>query len=156
MIKVFISHKREDALTASRIANELKAIGVSYYLDLLDINTTRSGKELTDHIKRNLNDCTDIIVVISESTRYSQWVPFEVGMSAQNDMPTATFLQSDITLPDFLEYWPRLKQPSDILKYISARNEVIKKYSSRYLYENAETRKSQTAEFYSILKSRLN
>lgn len=51
---------------------------------------------------------------MSDSTRYSQWVPFEVGMSAQNDMPTATFLQENVALPDFLEYWPRLKQPSDI------------------------------------------
>ena len=93
MIKIFISHKQEDSYTANKIANELKAMNIPYYLDVLDFSTTGSGKELTDHIKQNLNDCTDIIVVMSEHTRYSQWVPFEVGMSAQNDMPTATFLQ---------------------------------------------------------------
>lgn len=128
---------------------------MSYYLDILDYSVTRSGKELTDHIKKNLNDCTDIIVVMSESTRYSQWVPFEVGMSAQIDMPTATFLQENVSLPDFLVYWPRLKQPSDIRKYIAARYEVQREYASKYLFKSAEMRMSQTARFYDVLKQRL-
>ena len=155
MIKVFISHKLEDSYTANKIANELKALNVPYYLDILDHSVTRSGKELTDHIKRNLNDCTDIIVVMSESTRYSQWVPFEVGMSSQKDMPTATFLQESVSLPDFLVYWPRLKQPSDIRKYIATRHEIQREYASKYLFESAEIRRSQTARFYDVLKQRL-
>lgn len=155
MIKVFISHKQEDSYSANRIANELKAINVPCYLDILDHSITRSGKELTDHIKKNLNDCTDIIVVMSESTRNSQWVPFEVGMSAQSDMPTATFLQEDVLLPDFLAYWPRLKQPSDIRKYIAVRNEVQHEYTYKYLFESVDSRESQTAKFYDVLKQRL-
>ena len=154
-MKIFISHKQEDSYEASRIANELKMLHVSYYLDLMDYRITNSGKELTDHIKANLNDCTDIIVVISQNTKYSQWVPFEVGMSAQVDMPTATFLQENIDLPDFLEYWPRLKHPSDIQKYVEARNEVKREYFSKSLLESAEMRASQTAKFYEVLKQRL-
>lgn len=41
------------------------------------------GKALTEHIKENLNSCTDVIVVMSELTKKSWWVPFEIGMSAQ-------------------------------------------------------------------------
>ncbi len=155
MIKVFISHKQEDSYTANKIAEALKEMNVPYYLDILDFSTTRSGKELTDHIKRNLNDCTDIIVVMSESTRYSQWVPFEVGMSAQNDMPTVTYLQENVSLPDFLAYWPRLKQPSDIRKYVTTRNEVQREYESKFVYETSEVRQSQTERFYNVLKQRL-
>lgn len=155
MIKVFISHKQEDSYTANKIANELKAMSIPYYLDILDFSITKSGKELTDHIKSKLNDCTDIIVVMSELSRYSQWIPFEVGMSAQTNMPTATFLQENVSLPDFLEYWPRLKQPSDIRKYISARKEVRQEYLGKHLYESAEIRQSETARFYSVLKQRL-
>lgn len=91
MIKIFISHKQEDSYVASKIANELEMMGIPYYLDVLNFTTATNGKELTDHIKQNLNKCTDIIVVMSEVTKHSQWVPFEVGMAAQNDMPTATF-----------------------------------------------------------------
>lgn len=155
MIKVFISHKQEDSSVANKIANELQALKTPFYLDVLDYNITKSGKELTDHIKKNLNDCTDIIVVMSEATKFSQWVPFEVGMSAQNDMPTATFLQENVAVPEFLAYWPRLKQPSDIRKYIDARNEVQHEYLAKYLFETVRPYKSQTERFYDVLKKRL-
>lgn len=155
MIKVFISHKKEDSYIASRIANELNAMEIPYYLDLLDFTVTRNGKELTDHIKRNLNNCTDIIVIMSAATRYSQWVPFEVGMSTQNDMPTATFLQENVSLPEFLDYWPRLKQPSDIRKYIAVRKSVQKEFSTRFNFDMAESQRSQTERFYDVLKRQL-
>ena len=128
-MKIFISHKQEDSDTANRLAGELRLLGIPYYLDILDSTVTTSGRALTEHIKRNLNDCTDIIVIMSEATRLSQWVPFEVGMSAQNDMPTATFLKSSVSLPEFLEYWPRLKYTSDIATYVSARRDVQNEYA---------------------------
>lgn len=151
-MKIFISHKQEDSDTANRLAGELRLLGIPYYLDILDSTVTTSGRALTEHIKRNLNDCTDIIVIMSEATRLSQWVPFEVGMSAQNDMPTATFLKSSVSLPEFLEYWPRLKYPSDIAKYVSTRREVQDEYVR---YDMAQTTKSQTERFYDVLKRRL-
>ena len=154
-MKIFISHKQEDSDTANRLAGELRLLGIPYYLDILDSTVTTSGRALTEHIKRNLNDCTDIIVIMSEATRLSQWVPFEVGMSAQNDMPTATFLKSSVSLPEFLEYWPRLKYTSDIATYVSARREVQNEYSKKSIYEMAQTTKSQTERFYDVLKRRL-
>ena len=52
-MKIFISHKQEDALTANQIASELRAIHVDYYLDLLDSSVTQSGRELTkSHTKQ--------------------------------------------------------------------------------------------------------
>lgn len=155
MIKIFISHKNEDSLIARNIASELKVINIPYYFDVLDVEIIESGKELTDHIKKNLNDCTDIIVVMSSITKYSQWVPFEIGMAAQNDMPTATFLQENVVVPDFLEYWPRLKQPSDIKKYVSVRKEIQEEYSSKYFLESSKPHISQIAKFYDVLKQRL-
>lgn len=155
-MKIFLSHKREDSYEANQIALHLAMLGIPYYLDILDSKVTDSGKELTEHIKKNLNDCTDIIVVISEAKRYSQWVPFEVGMSAQKDMPTATFLKSNVLLPEFLEYWPRLKQPGDIGKYVAARREVQDEYEKRSLhYDFAQMYQSQTERFYDVLKRRL-
>ena len=154
-MKIFISHKQEDSDTANRLAGELRLLGIPYYLDILDSTVTTSGRALTEHIKRNLNDCTDIIVIMSEATRLSQWVPFEVGMSAQNDMPTATFLKSSVSLPEFLEYWPRLKYTSDIATYVSARREVQNEDAKKSIYEMAQTTKSQTERFYDVLKRRL-
>ncbi len=155
-MKIFISHKQQDALSANQMASELRAINVDYYLDLLDSSVVQSGRKLTNHIKRNLNDCTDIIVIMSNLTRFSQWVPFEVGMAAQIDMPTATFLQEDVSLPDFLQYWPRLKKVSDIRKYVLARNDVDREYQQyRSIYESATYQKRKTERFYDVLKQRL-
>ena len=52
MIKIFISHKQEDSYTANKIANELKAMNIPYYLDVLDFSATGNGKEITDHINK--------------------------------------------------------------------------------------------------------
>lgn len=152
MIKVFISHKQEDSCTAMKIVCELQRINIPYYLDVLDAGVVGDGKKLTDHVKQTLNDCTDMIVVMSELTKYSQWVPFEVGMSAQNDMPTATFLKDGVVLPDFLVYWPRLKQPSDIGKYIAVRKAVQYEYELKHSFETAENRRHQIEKFYDVLK----
>lgn len=155
-MRVFISHKQEDAKIAKMVFDKFKALEVDCYLDLLDNSISGSGKELTNHIKSNLNNCTDIVVVMSERTRFSQWVPFEVGMSAQINMPTATFLNEYVTLPDFLEYWPRLKYLSDINEYVKARKEVFEQSNYKGIYESASMHsRNQVDEFYSLLKGRL-
>lgn len=151
-MRIFISHKLEDAFTASQIAKELKELKVDCYLDLLDNSLIQNGQALTNHIRANLNQCTDIFVVMSNITRLSQWVPFEVGMAAQKDMPTATFLKEDVSLPEFLQYWPRLKKYTDIKEYVSARNDVDREYRS--IYESA-SHKTKTERFYDVLKKRL-
>ena len=99
-MKVFISHKNVDSEQAIALQAAFKKNQVDTYLDVLDSSISGGGKELTDHIKRNLNLCSDILVVMSRATKDSWWVPFEVGMSAQIDMPTASFLQANIDLPD--------------------------------------------------------
>lgn len=155
-MKIFIFHKKEDAFTANQIASELELSNVDYYLDVLDTSVTQDGKELTDHIRESLNECTDIIVVMSSITRFSQWVPFEVGMAAQIDMPTATFLKEDVELPDFLQYWPRLKRAADIRKYVSASNDVDREYQMYHaIYEEATYQKKRVERFYDVLKQRL-
>ena len=154
-MKFFISHKQEDASTAILIAEELTHMGISAYLDVLDNTVTRSGKEMTEHIKNKLNDCTDIIVVMSRFTLSSQWVPFEVGIAAQRDLPTATFLRAEVPLPEFLEYWPRLKYSSDIKKYVEAKQQVDLEYSTSFHMDQYTYATSKTDRFYTVLKRKL-
>lgn len=154
-MKFFISHKQEDAATALRIEMELRKQGIPVYLDVLDSTVTSSGREMTEHIKEKINDCTDIIVIMSQLTRLSQWVPFEVGIAAQRDLPTATFLRADIQLPEFLEYWPRLKYTSDILKYVAAKREVDMEYRNIYQFNQYARPEAKTDRFYTVLKNRL-
>ena len=158
-MKVFISHKREDQGIALAVESAFKLQHVDTYLDVLDSNLSTGSEALTKHIRTELNHCTDIIVVISKLTKLSWWVPFEIGMSAQIDMPTASFLSSDETLPSYLSYWPRLTSISQIQTYVDTRKRVKK----QILHEDAalehtiyaSQRRNETAEFYRQLKQAL-
>lgn len=155
-MKVFISHKKEDSGLALAIQSAFSKNGVTSYLDVLDSSITSGGKELTEHIKSNLNTCSDIIVVMSDATKYSWWVPFEIGMSAQVDMPTASFLKSEVVLPSYLSYWPRLKTISDIDKYVAVRKKTEQDITNRYGQYSFVNRKAlETQTFYEALKREL-
>jgi hypothetical protein len=157
--KIFISHKKEDESAALDVKNALVECGVEAYLDLLDNTISGDGEKLTKHIKGKLSECTDVIVVLSEKTKNSWWVPFEIGMATQKDMPIANYLLSAQILPDYLEFWPRLKSRSDILKYVEIRKQVSNQVlqerafgSGIYQYANKET---EVQRFYAELKRKL-
>lgn len=157
-MKVFISHKQEDSVIASELSNMLRYYGIEHYLDVLDSQIVHDPKLLTEHIKKALNTCTDILVIMSESTRFSQWVPFEIGMAHQRNMPTVTYLKANVPLPDFLQYWPRLKNPSDIVKYINTRcttkEQMDRRYGSSYT-ASTERAELEMRTFYDNLKNAL-
>ena len=155
-MKVFISHKNEDSALAAALQSAFARNGVASYLDILDSSITMGGKELTDHIKKSLNSCTDIIVVMSNATKLSWWVPFEIGMSAQVDMPTVSFLKSDVVLPSYLSYWPRLKTVSDVDKYVAVRKSTERALNEQYGHSEFTNRRAiETREFYAALKREL-
>ena len=82
-MKVFISHKQEDYLSALLLKRTFDRLNIDSYIDVLDSAIAGGGQGLTEHIKQQLNNCTDIIVVMSEATKLSWWVPFENwGVSA--------------------------------------------------------------------------
>lgn len=155
-MRVFISHKNEDSDQALLIKKEFEKCNISAYLDVLDDEIKVGGKQLTNHIRNNLNSCSDIIVVMSKKTSCSWWVPFEIGMSAQLDMPTATFLSENVDLPDYLSYWPWLRTLDDIDLYVRIRKsvaEMSKTILEHYSY--TERTRRETEMFYEKLKEEM-
>lgn len=151
---IFISHKQEDEAPAKYICNELNKLGVKAYLDLLEGELLLRGEDLTNHIKNRLNNCTDILVVMSEKTKNSWWVPFEIGMAAQKDFPIVSYLINNVELPDYLSYWPKLRKTSDLHIYINAKNEILNEsYSINKNF--GVTNYSETKAFYQRLKEKL-
>lgn len=153
-MKVFISHKNSDSGQATLICNRLQSLGVEAYLDLLDPTVLNDGRQLTRHIEEQLRICTDIMIIVSEATKSSWWVPFEIGMSAELNMPTASFVSTPTKLPSFLSYWPKLRNLNDINTYVEVRRQVsremrLDQYSIPY------RRSIETPVFYQKLKSRL-
>lgn len=157
--KIFISHKQEDHHEALQIEKILKAHGVNTYLDVLDQSLSGDGERLTRHIKSKLRECTDLIVVLSHNTKSSWWVPFEIGMASEKDMPIANFLLSNEKLPEYLEYWPRLKNDSDLAKYVITRKKIGENtFRKKSLNESTgyfSNDVSETNQFYAELKKQL-
>jgi conserved hypothetical protein len=160
-MKIFISHKNEDATAALNIQQTLRSAGVDTYLDVLDDITSENGEHLTKHIRWKLRECSDVIVVLSNKTKFSWWVPFEIGLATENDMPIANYLVNYEPLPEYLEYWPRLKSQQDVRKYVETRNEVANQILlEKRLYHEAfnqrtDSKASEVERFYTQLKKKL-
>ena len=81
---VFLSHKREDKNACKEIANYLKNAGIDYYLDEEDSKLQYASSigdpiKITESIKNGIKESTHMMVVVSDKTYRSLWVPFEVG-----------------------------------------------------------------------------
>ena len=161
-MKVFISHKLEDRNTALLVQQTLEKESIDTYLDVLDSTITNDGEQLTEHIRSNLNTCSDVIVILSSATKNSWWVPFEIGMAAEKDLFIANYLLSYEKLPEYLEYWPRLKSQMDVSEYVRTRLEISRQMISESINKgygnytaNFDGRTSETQRFYTELKKRL-
>lgn len=75
-MKIFISHSTKDKWAARRIAEDLRKIGATTFLDEKDI---RSGQSLDESIKANLRDSNDFLILLSPSSLKSKWVLLELG-----------------------------------------------------------------------------
>lgn len=154
-MKVFISHQKKDSEIASQIYSRLRMYNIDAYLDTFDESLTANSKALTEHLKEIVRRSSDILVVMSENTKSSWWVPFEIGIAANQDLPTVTYLQNNVTLPEYLDYWPRLKSIEDIAKYVKIRNERLEetRKSLDSSIEMFSMRETSTNDFYKRLKA---
>lgn len=84
-------------------------------------------------------------------------MPFEIGMATEKDMPIANFSLSYETLPEYFEYWPRLKNQQDVFKYVDTRNKVanqimLERTINNKIFQRQDDRMTETQKFYEELK----
>jgi hypothetical protein len=94
---IFVSHKKDDAVQAKDIANYIVQCGVDVYFDendpvLSNPDIYRDPVKITNAINRALSRSTQMICVISEKTKDSWWVPYEIGYVSNK----SSFKSSDI------------------------------------------------------------
>lgn len=124
-MRVFISHKKEDSETASRIAYRLRTFHqVDCYLDVFDPHAGKTGDDLGDYLRRVLQDCTELMAVVSQTTKESWWVPWEIGVAQEKERPITTFAGGHCVLPTYLKKWPYLKTVDELDIYIRVAKET--------------------------------
>lgn len=146
---IFLSHKREDKDACKKIAGYFKDAGIDYYLDVEDDNLQSASDEgdpikITESIKKGIRASTHMLVVVSEKTYKSLWVPFEIGYghasildqdklnTESNKIKLSVLTLKDIaekSLPDYLQVGYIIKGTKSLNAYIDKINNRIEKSS---------------------------
>jgi hypothetical protein len=155
-VRVFISHKKEDEEQAGAIAKYFTANGLPFYLDVIDIQLGKSGPDLADYIRAQLDKCTQLLAVISAQTQASWWVPWEIGVATEKERFLASFVSDSAPIPEFLQKWPYLRTRRDLDIYIkeSRRAELLVEDRMQKGYRST-ARAEGFRSFHTLLKASL-
>jgi hypothetical protein len=106
---VFISHRTANDVTARRVHDRLtQKHGIKCYLDDLDRQTKSS--DITALIVSRIQECTNLLALMTPNTRGSWWVPFEVGVAREAPRIISSFTNlAQRDLPEYLTEWPVLR-----------------------------------------------
>lgn len=139
---VFISHRTVDDPIAKQVYNRLTNVhGITCYLDDVDreAGVANASNRITALIVSRLNECTNLLALVTPNTKGSWWVPFEVGVARQAPRIITTFTnlgQSD--LPQYLTEWPVLRGDNAVDTFATyykkqvqvAKRSLVEKYAS--------------------------
>ena len=161
MAKVFVSHKDSDQELAKSVSSRVQANGFEVYLDAVDSALVRDGPELSEYLLRRMDECQQLIAVVSSATAASWWVPWEIGVGSEKGFRMASFSQSFVKLPSYLQKWPSLRSMGDVDLYCQHSGQTdqrIRTATAGVLSESARlgVRKSGAADFHRDLKAALS
>lgn len=121
---VFISHRQADTQPARAIADFLLVeVGIDVYFDAHDtaLNAaTAAGDDalVVDFIELGLDSSTHLLGVLSNRTRGSWWVPFEIGSARGRGRSLAHVVLDDVQdLPSYLSRSHLLVDQHDLRKW---------------------------------------
>lgn len=138
---VFISHRTADDEIAQRVAHRLRyQHHIDCYIDDIDdeLGKARGTPAVTSLIVRRLNQCTNLVAIVSANTVGSWWVPFEVGVARQSPRVITTFTnQQDSTLPEYLLEWPRLRGEQAVDQFAKLYNTQQRALNEKVLQKRA-------------------
>lgn len=123
---VFISYKKEDQDAAIAIGSYLTdTVGVNIYLDTQDCDleeavSLENDQLIVESVKRGLACSPDLLCLISDKTKLSWWVPYEIGFADKQSINIAVLKLKDIEdIPSYLKIKKMLLNTEDFLQYVS-------------------------------------
>lgn len=129
---VFISHKYEDKSKAKVIGDYLmKILNLDIYLDendegLQDAIKRDDDRNIALSINRGIEESTHILCIISDSTKLSWWVPYEIGYAKRHGVDIASLKLKEIsTIPSFLKIETTLNNRNELRNYYKSYSEPL-------------------------------
>ena len=153
-MRVFISHKKEDSQIALAVAQRLELKQVTFYVDVFDPVASSRGDELGEHLRKVLGLCSHLMAVVSQKTKDSWWVPWEIGVATEKDFPISTFAGEQCDLPSYLKKWPYLTYLAQVDIWVDASREAERQAQrTRTLSESAgQVQARATQHFYTLVR----
>lgn len=121
---IFISHKYEDLNAAQEVAGYITDYGFDVYLDDRDLKLQKAvndndSRGIVSSIKDGLNTSTHILVLVTDNTRTSWWVPYETGYAKKGEKGIASLLLKKADqFPDYLKIEKTLMGFGDLTNYL--------------------------------------
>lgn len=150
---VFLSHKKEDESIAEALGNYiLKNYDYNIYLDKFDpvlqeAVSKENDEAIVDSIKDGMKYSTALLCVVSDRTRLSWWVPYEVGLADDKHKHIASVKTRDISdFPSFLKTQETISSATELIQWLS----LIGKYGG--LFTESSTTYQQRAAVSGLTK----
>ena len=135
---VFLSHKKEDQHIAIELGNFLmNQLGVDIYLDVFDSElseaiSTANDSKIVSSITHGLKISHILLCIVSDKTRLSWWVPYEIGVADCSDIKVVSLRTKQIDdFPSFLKTKETVNSLATLVEYILKH----KKYGSLFYSE---------------------
>lgn len=157
MAKVFLSHKSEDGRLANSLAERLKLNGLEVLSDEIDPQLEADGPELARYVHDALGESTQVLMMLTDRTMASWWVPLEIGAACERHKFITTFVATKASLPTYAKQWPHIRGEQDINAYCSESLRIEQRYQEKLDAEHAEgtARAEVFREFHENLRNRL-
>ncbi len=167
-IQIFISHKKEDEKKAIKLSDYIEGkFGFSTYVDVLD-DKIYKYENVTERIVSQLRNSTHLLVVFSEHTKKSMWVPFELGVAYEREEGIGVYIcpdnfsgLRDNDLPEYLEEFPKMKNDTDLDKYLNLikekpnKQKLLLEAQESFGFAKRASEINYAQEFINELKKRL-
>ena len=118
---VFLSYRHTDEATAWHLARYLDLRDIRVFIDVHDNTLAPGHGDLDNALMTAIDNSNTMIIVVSDETQGSWWVPWEVGVSTPSGIPKALYMaQASLPLPDYLEKLKRLWNPAEADSWVAA------------------------------------
>ncbi|OMF85926.1 hypothetical protein BK146_28320 [Paenibacillus sp. FSL R7-0333] len=131
---IFLSHISVDKTAATKIGDYIQDAGFNIYLDINDEDLQRAvanndAARVTTAIEKGVSNSSHMMCIVSEATKNSWWVPYEVGYGKKSNKELSTLALRNVTsLPDYLKITYKIEGVIGLNKYLNS----IRKGSTSY------------------------
>ena len=118
---VFLSYQRRDENVAVGLAAALDTANFNVYIDVHDDTLSPGDRNLESALLTAIANSDTMVIIVSDNTQMSWWVPWEIGVSTPSNKPKAMYKPRALNpLPDYLANLRRLETAGEASRWINA------------------------------------